>query len=74
MTTAIKLLFATAMLIYPTDVRPDETDDFIQQWQIDKQWTGDFDGMVKRRMIRVLVVHNKMMFFFDKATIRSVTF
>ena len=70
---AFCLLLAVVMLIFPADVRPDETNDFIQQWQIDKQWTGDFDGMVKRRMIRVLVVHNKMMFFFDKATIRGVT-
>lgn len=52
----------------------DETNDFIQQWEIDKQWTGDLDGMVKRRMIRVLVVHNKMMFFIDKGKIRGLTY
>ena len=68
------LLLAMAILMCPADVRPEETDDFIQQWQIDKQWTGDFDGMVKRRKIRVLVVHNKMMFFFDKARIRGLTY
>ena len=30
--------------------------------------------MVERRTIRVLVVHNKMMFFFDKAQIRGVAY
>jgi membrane-bound lytic murein transglycosylase MltF len=52
----------------------DETNDFIQHWQIDKQWTGDLDGMKERRMIRVLVVHNKMMFFLDKGKIRGLTY
>ena len=68
------LMLVVALLMYPGDVRLEQTNNFIQQWQIDKQWTGDFDGMVKRRMIRVLVVHNKMMFFFDKARIRGATY
>ena len=67
------LLLAVIMIASPLEVRSQETDDFIQQWQIDNQWTGDFDGMVERRLIRVLVVSNKMMFFFDKAQIRGVT-
>lgn len=52
----------------------DESKEFIEQWQIDKQWTGDFDGMVERRIIRVLVVHNKMMFFFDRGRMRGITY
>ncbi len=38
-----------------------------------EKWTGDFDGMVERRLIRVLVVHNKMTFFFDKGQQRGAT-
>ncbi len=34
---------------------------------IDKVWTGDFDGMVKRRQIRILVVHSKT--FYSNLTI-----
>ncbi len=30
------------------------------------KWTGDFDGMVKRRRIRALVVYSKMQYFVDK--------
>ncbi len=33
-----------------------------------KPWTGDFDGMVARRLIRVLTVYNKTNFFIDKGT------
>lgn len=31
-----------------------------------KPWTGDLDGMVKRRIVRVLVPYSKTMFFLDK--------
>ena len=31
-----------------------------------KPWTGDFDGMVKRRQVRVLVPYNKTLYFLDK--------
>ena len=30
------------------------------------KWTGDLDGMVERRVIRVLTVYSKTMFFVDK--------
>ncbi len=56
------------------NVHSEESEDFIQQWQIDKPWKGDYDGMVERHLIRVLVVHNKMMFFFDKAQMRGLTY
>jgi membrane-bound lytic murein transglycosylase MltF len=37
-------------------------------------WTGDFDGMKKRRLLRVLVVYNQTNFFFDRGTPRGVTY
>jgi membrane-bound lytic murein transglycosylase MltF len=36
------------------------------------KWTGDFDGMVERRLIRVLTVYSKTFFFVDKGTQRGV--
>jgi membrane-bound lytic murein transglycosylase MltF len=36
-------------------------------------WTGDFDGMAERRLIRALVVYNQMMFFPDKGRLRGIT-
>ncbi len=37
-----------------------------------KQWAGDFDGMVERKVLRVLVVHNKMLYFLDQGRLRGV--
>jgi membrane-bound lytic murein transglycosylase MltF len=39
----------------------------------DAEFKGDFDGMRKRRMIRVLVVYNKTNYFIDKGTPRGIT-
>lgn len=38
-----------------------------------KPWTGDLDGMVQRRAIRVLVVHSGYFYFFDKGLPRGIT-
>jgi membrane-bound lytic murein transglycosylase MltF len=40
----------------------------------ERHWTGDFDGMVKRRAIRALVVHSKTQYFVDKGTQRGVSY
>lgn len=37
-------------------------------------WTGDFDGMVERRVIRVLVAYSKTHYFVDKGTQRGLTY
>jgi len=39
---------------------------------ITQKWTGDFDGMVERRLIRVLTVYSKTFFFVDKGAQRGV--
>jgi membrane-bound lytic murein transglycosylase MltF len=39
-----------------------------------KKWTGDLDGMVKRRMIRALVPYNKMTYFIDHGTQRGIAY
>lgn len=40
----------------------------------EKPWKGDFDGMVERRHIRVLIAHNPMMYFFDHGRQRGATY
>ena len=37
------------------------------------RWTGDFDGMAKRKVIRALVINSKTGFFYDKGRARGVT-
>lgn len=36
-------------------------------------WRGDFDGMLERRMIRVLVPHSRTLFFNDQGEERGIT-
>src|SRR5882672_908546 len=38
---------------------------------IQKPWTGDLDGMVERRLIRVLTVNSKTIYFLDKGVQRG---
>ncbi len=38
-----------------------------------KQWKGDFDKMVERRMIRVLVPYSRSLYFNDKGRERGLT-
>lgn len=39
-----------------------------------KPWKGDFDEMVKRRMIRVLVTYNRILYFTDKYRQHGITY
>jgi membrane-bound lytic murein transglycosylase MltF len=42
--------------------------------EIQKPWTGDLDGMLKRRVIRVLTIYSKTFYFTDKGTQRGATY
>ncbi len=39
-----------------------------------KKWTGDLDGMIKRRHIRALVPYSKTFFFIDRGTQRGLAY
>jgi membrane-bound lytic murein transglycosylase MltF len=43
----------------------------IDPTSIQKPWTGDLDGMIERRVIRVLTVNSKTFYFGDKGTARG---
>lgn len=38
------------------------------------RWTGDLDGMIKRRMVRVLVPYSRTNYFVDRGTQRGLTY
>ncbi|SEH07950.1 MltF family protein [Candidatus Venteria ishoeyi] len=40
----------------------------------DAPWLGDFEGMKQRRLIRVLVVYNKMLYFLDAMRQRGASY
>lgn len=52
------------LLIIPS-MAAEEKHDF-GDLHLAEQWIGDFDGMQKRRVIRVLVAYNKMLYFVDQ--------
>src|SRR5262249_26959558 len=39
-----------------------------------KPWTGDLDGMVQRRMIRVLTAYSRTQYFIDRGTPRGTAY
>jgi len=39
---------------------------------VEKSWTGDLDGMIARRYIRILTVNSKTFYFADKGVLRGV--
>ena len=43
----------------------------IDSAEMQKPWTGDLDGMIERRVIRVLTVNSKTFYFHDKGTQRG---
>jgi membrane-bound lytic murein transglycosylase MltF len=44
----------------------------VSQMKIFQTWTGDLDGMVKRRVIRTLVAYNKTTYFLDNGIPRGI--
>jgi ABC-type amino acid transport substrate-binding protein len=41
---------------------------------VNKPWTGDFDQMTQRRLIRALVIYNKTNYFLDGAVQKGATY
>jgi membrane-bound lytic murein transglycosylase MltF len=42
--------------------------------RVTDKWTGDFDGMVERRRIRILTPYNKTHYFIDKGQPRGIVY
>ena len=57
----------------PAQTAPEAADDSlsIDITKVLKPWTGDLDGMVERRSIRVLTVNSKTIYFVDKGVLRG---
>lgn len=51
-----------------------ETEEDVLVRHATEPWTGDFDAMSKRRMIRALVPFNKMMYWLDGASQRGTAY
>lgn len=51
---------------------PRRISDIESTLSIPAPWTGDFDGMRKRRLVRILVPYNKTHYFLDKGQARGM--
>jgi membrane-bound lytic murein transglycosylase MltF len=51
-----------------------ETNDVISSDTISQKWTGDLDGMIKRRFIRVLTTYSKTSYFVDRAEQHGIVY
>jgi membrane-bound lytic murein transglycosylase MltF len=59
---------AKAMLLSRLDDLPPEVERLLEPWH------GDLDGMVERRLVRVLTVFNPMLYFLDGADQRGIVY
>ncbi len=64
-----------------SDKAPDEPDDVAGGLEgqtkpdvILRKWTGDLDGMIQRRLIRVLTIYSKTNYFVDRGTQRGLIY
>jgi len=65
-TIASKIGFASAMLLLLLTIASvNQTAAVEAILELDQKWTGDFDGMVERHRIRVLVPYSKTFYFLD---------
>ncbi|MCP3941960.1 MAG: lytic transglycosylase F [Desulfobacteraceae bacterium] len=46
----------------------------LEEWQIQNIWTGDYDKLIKHRVIRVLAPYSKTFYFLDKGMPRGLTY
>ncbi len=61
------------ILVFPTRAQAQVQDqDQVTDSDLIKDWRGGYEGMVKRRQVRVLVVPNKMYYFLDRGHPRGV--
>jgi membrane-bound lytic murein transglycosylase MltF len=51
-----------------------ETEPVDSDVKLDQKWTGDFDGMAERHLIRALVPYSKTFYFLDGADQRGLTY
>ncbi len=68
------LLFTMACEKKTADVEVKKTADVEPILDVDEKWTGDFDGMVERKKIRILAPYSKTFFFLDGAKQAGVTY
>ncbi len=65
----IATVFITGSAVAASEKKPQQK----HTMTLNQKWIGDFDGMVKERIIRVLVVYSKTFYFLDQGRQRGIS-
>ncbi|MBW1782415.1 MAG: transporter substrate-binding domain-containing protein [Deltaproteobacteria bacterium] len=69
------LVILPCLILSPAPAQGSDDEASVEKMlKLDQKWTGDFDGMVKRRYIRTLVTYSKTNFFLDGFEKRGATY
>ena len=69
------LLCALLMLVpLPAGAQVDTMRRWLGLERTQREWTGDLDGMLERRQVRILVVTSRTFYFVDKGTQRGISY
>ena len=68
------LLFLTILALLFISINATETRAIQSDLELGKKWSGDFDGMAERHLIRALVPYSKTFYFLDGADQRGITY
>ncbi len=63
-------LLPLILAVAPALAEPDERDEILEH--VNEPWTGDLDGITRRGFLRILTVHNPLLFSFDGARQRGI--
>jgi len=70
----LKGIFFTVLALLSFFCTPNGTQAVESFLKLNEKWTGDFDGMVERHVIRALIPYSKTFYFLDGAEQRGLTF
>ncbi len=71
------IAFLCAVLVFapqPAGAQLDTMRRWLGLERAQREWTGDLDGMLERRQIRILVVPSRTFYFVDKGTQRGISY
>jgi membrane-bound lytic murein transglycosylase MltF len=68
------ILFHTLLALLFLSINATETRAIESDLELGKKWSGDFDGMAERHLIRALVPYSKTFYFLDGADQRGLTY
>ena len=71
----LRSIFVSVLVLFMVTILA-KAEDFAQEVikHSTKTWTGDYDGMVKRRAIRVLLPNSKMAYCADQGKLRGISY